>query len=455
MSSQDRQASPPVELPQMLYARERRAMRQQELLAAYQKPLISFTMNIAGPVKNGPLIRRGFALGRRLLLESLALKRARLLLQEEVDEATGPEGLYVVDLDAPSLKSLTCEIEECEKLGRLFDLDVLSPDGAKLDRPSPRRCLICGGPAKECARSRTHSVPELQERTRAILRAAIDQEDAREAASLAVRSLLYEVATTPKPGLVDREGSGSHRDMDIFTFQNSCASLWPYFAACVRIGREKAGQPAGETLKALRFPGKRAEADMLRATKGVNTHKGAIYTMGITMAALGRLDREDWKCPGLVLSEVAAITEGSVARELSGLTPETARTSGERFYVSYGVTGVRGQAEEGFPVVLDHGLPVLEEGLAMGKSLDEAGAAALLHILAHTQDTNMISRGGLALQQEKAQELTRLLSQTPYPDADTLRSLDRAYCRENLSPGGSADLLALCYLLHFLKEEAL
>lgn len=439
-----------VELPQMLAARDRRARWQRELLERYRLPLVSFTMNIAGPVKNSPSIRRGFLLGRRLLLEQLAREKAPVVFTREVDEDTGCEGLYVVEMDPRALKALTCRLEDDTPLGRLFDLDVLSPGGEKLDRPAPRRCLICGGPAKECARSRAHTVPELQRETHRLLEEALTDLDAGTAASLAVRALLYEVCTTPKPGLVDRANNGSHRDMDIFTFMDSAAELWPYFAGCLRVGRATAARPAPETFAALRWPGKLAEGRMLAATGGVNTHKGAIFSLGLACGALGRLDREDWGKPDRVLAQVAAMTAGAVQRELAG--SGGAATAGERFYRSYGVTGVRGQAEAGFPAVLEHGLPVLERGLEQGKSLEQAGSAALLALLAHTDDTNMIARGGIEGQRRESARLRALLAQEPYPAEETVAALDAEYIQQNLSPGGSADLLALCYLLHSLKK---
>ena len=441
----------PVELRQMLEARDRRAERQNALLARYRLPLVSFTMNIAGPVKNSPSIRRGFAMGRALLLGQLRRVKAPLVWQEEVDDDTGCEGLYVVELDSAALKALCCALEEGTELGRLFDLDVLSPDGQKLERPAPRRCLLCGGPARDCARSRTHTVAELQAKTHAILRAAIDRRDAEDAAACAVRALLYEVSVTPKPGLVDRQNSGSHRDMDFYSFLNSASGLWPYFAACVRIGRETAARPAPETFAALRFPGKLAEAEMLAATGGVNTHKGAIFTVGLACGALGRLERERWGEAETVLAQAAAMAAG-VERELAA-PPDAAPTAGQLLYQRCGVTGVRGQAAAGFPSVQRYGLPALENGLAAGLSADQAGADALLTILAHTEDTNMLARGGVETAREKSMRLRALLEETPRPDRAALEALDREYIRENLSPGGSADLLALCWLLHFLRED--
>ena len=444
-----------VTLLEMLEARERRAARQQVLLSAYGKTMICFTMNIAGPVKNSSLIRRGYALGKRFLRQQLEVAGIPVSYSEEIQEKIGNEAIFLLDADPLAVKAITVEIEDHAPVGRLFDMDVLCPDGRKVDRQvlglSGRKCLICGGPAQACARSRTHTVAELQEKTWEILCGALDTVDSADAARLATQALLYEVATTPKPGLVDRENSGSHRDMDFFTFQASAAALYPYFAQCVKIGRETVD--AQETFRRLRLPGKLAEGEMLHATVGVNTHKGAIFSMGILCGALGRLEREQWCSPDAVLAECAAMTKGLVSEDYVNLTPETAKTAGQKLYLQYGITGVRGQAEAGFPAVLNVGLPKLEAALAAGKSINEAGCAALLAMLANTVDTNMIRRGGYELAKETAEKLNILLEKEPFPSKETLEKLDAVFTRDNLSPGGTADLLAMVYMLHFLKEE--
>lgn len=444
-----------VTLPEMLEARERRAARQQVLLSAYGKTMVCFTMNIAGPVKNSSLIRRCYALGKRLLRQQLGVAGVPVTYFEEIQEKTGNEAIFLLDADPLAVKAVTVEIEDHAPVGRLFDMDVLCPDGRKVDRQElgqeGRKCLICGGMAQACARSRTHTVAQLQEKTREILRQALDAVDSADAARLATQALLYEVATTPKPGLVDRENSGSHRDMDFFTFQASAAALYPYFYQCVKIGRETSD--AQETFRRLRLPGKLAEGEMLHATGGVNTHKGAIFSMGILCGALGRLEREQWGDPNTVLAECAAMTKGLVFKDYVNLTPETAKTAGQQLYLQYGITGVRGQAEAGFPAVLNVGLPKLEAALAAGKSINEAGCAALLAMLAGTVDTNMIHRGGYELARKTAEEIRGLLENQQFPDKETLEKLDAEFIRDNLSPGGTADLLAMVYMLHFLKEE--
>lgn len=280
---------------------------------------------------------------------------------------------------------------------------------------------------------------------------ATDISDAKTAASLACRALLYEVCTTPKPGLVDRANSGSHRDMDIFTFMDSASALWPYFETCTRIGRETASLPASESFSRLRRAGQAAEATMLSSTRGINTHKGAVFSVGILCAALGRLPKEQWKYSDSILNECASMTKGIVAADFAGLTEANAVTVGQKLYLHYKITGVRGQMEAGLPAVRYAGLPTLKEGITRGLSINDAGCAALLSLMCAATDTNIIARSNLATQQETVAQIKELLKTSPYPDRKTLEQLDREFIEKNLSPGGSADLLAICYLLYFLE----
>lgn len=441
-----------VTLQALLDAREQRAARQQALLAQYHKPLLCFTMNIAGPEKYNDLIHAGFSLGCQWLQDALA--EFPVLYQLTQTPPTGCEGYFVVDAPAEKLKLQMLYLEEYAPVARLFDLDVLDPAGKKLEREDfgfpARKCLICEESARICGRSRRHSVAQLQEKTQALLQEAVQQQDAAHIAQMAQKSLLFEVCTTPKPGLVDCRNNGSHQDMDIFTFMSSATALQPYFAQCAQIGITTRQLPPTEVFAKLRFAGKLAEQAMYRATGGINTHKGAIFSLGILCAAAGR-QLPGQRTPEEVLSVCKAMTKNLTANDLRDVTEHSARTAGEQFYAKHGITGVRGQAEQGFPSVLYTALPVLEKGLQAGLPLNDAGCAALLHLLSATVDTNLIRRGSLEKQQEISAQLQTLLTQTPYPDRQTLEQLDDAFIAENLSPGGSADLLALTYFLHFLN----
>lgn len=444
-----------ISLEQMLNAREERVYHQQDLLARYHKPMISFTMNIAGPIKNSPLIQRGFQLGLRRLKEELAANHLTWLHFDEINAPTGCEAYFVLDASPLTLKKITADLEDGSPLGRLFDMDVLREDGEKVGREelqlSARRCLICDNSARVCGRSRTHSVSELQKKTTDILQKSLLEADSKEIAILAQRALLYEVTTSPKPGLVDRFNSGSHKDMDVFTFMNSASALFPYFEACARIGIETAEESAKETFLHIRPQGKQAESDMLLATGGVNTHKGAIFSMGILCAAIGRTPRESWKDVDHILEECKKMTEGIVASDFAGLTEATAVTVGQKLYLHHKITGVRGQAEAGFPAVRKHGLPKLKEGLKKGLSLNDAGCATLLTLMVSVADTNLIARSNVETQEQVVEETKALLDATPFPDQQTLLDLDASFIHKNLSPGGSADLLAICYFLYFLE----
>ena len=438
-----------ISLHQILDARERRAARQRALLAQFGKPLICFTMNIAGPVKYSELIARGFRLGCTLLESQLQGEGIPIVHFEQEEAETGCQAFYAVDCASAQAKALCVQIEEQLPVGRLFDMDVLSPDGRKEERSTPRRCLLCDQPAQVCGRSRAHSVEALQRRTNQLLREAVIAQDAREIARIAQQSLLYEVCTTPKPGLVDCDNSGSHRDMDIFTFMSSSAALFPYFETCARIGLETAELPAPEVFSRLRLPGKLAEQAMLRATAGVNTHKGAIFSLGILCAAAGRLPQLQ-RTPEAVCGQCAAMTKGITTNDFAGITPENAVTAGQKLYAKYGITGVRGQAEAGFPAVLEAGIPTLKAGLQKGLSLNDAGCAALLHLMAAATDTNLIHRSDPDTQKAVTEQISHLLQETPFPRRDVLETLDAAFIRQNLSPGGTADLLAITYFLQFL-----
>ena len=124
-------------------------------------------------------------------------------------------------------------------------------------------------------------------------------------------------------------------------------------------------------------------------------------------------------------------------------------TAGGTLYAAHGITGARGQAMAGFPAVTEIGLPALEQGAHLG--LNRAGCGALLAIIANIQDTNLIHRSDPQTHRALQEDLRKLLAESPFPDIAVLERLDDAFIRKNLSPGGSADLLAASYLLYFLR----
>ena len=158
-----------VEIDEILKCREKRVAIQNEMIKKYNKPVISFTMNIPGPIKTNNEIKKAFDIGKNLILEKLKENNITILEIQELNENTGNELFISVNSLAKKIKNITVSIEEASELGRLFDMDVIDINFEKLSRESFRKCLICEEQAQECGRSRKHSVEELQNKVEKIL----------------------------------------------------------------------------------------------------------------------------------------------------------------------------------------------------------------------------------------------------------------------------------------------
>jgi len=268
-------------------------------------------------------------------------------------------------------------------------------------------------------------------------------------APYAHQALVTELMVTPKPGLVDQRNSGAHHDMDMQTFLASAQAIAPWWHHFVEIGHAFAHLPARDFLPLLRSAGVLCEQAMLRATGGVNTHKGAIFSLGLLCAAVGRL-----LATGIELSrqclcaEVAGICAGLVERELN--CTDATETAGERCFRRHGLTGARGEAASGFALVRSIALPAYDRLRAEGVGENIALLQVLLHLLAVNSDTNLVSRGGLAALNYVRAYAGRLLLEggALAPDGlEKLQVFDDALVAFHLSPGGSADLLAVAWFL--------
>jgi len=158
-----------VGIDEILNCREKRVAIQNEMIKKYNKPVISFTMNIPGPIKTNNEIKKAFDIGKNLILEKLKENNIEILEIQELNEDTGNELFISVNSLAKKIKNITVSIEEASELGRLFDMDVIDINFEKLSRESFRKCLICEEQAQECGRSRKHSVEELQNKVEKIL----------------------------------------------------------------------------------------------------------------------------------------------------------------------------------------------------------------------------------------------------------------------------------------------
>ncbi|MTJ84207.1 MAG: triphosphoribosyl-dephospho-CoA synthase CitG [Telmatospirillum sp.] len=269
---------------------------------------------------------------------------------------------------------------------------------------------------------------------------------------LAYRALLQEVTLTPKPGLVDRANTGAHDDMDLATFFASARAIAPWFGRFLTEGGRTAGDPAPLALGALRRLGMACEQAMFAATGGVNTHKGSIFAFGLLCGAAGRLLAGGRPFDRVILCrEVEHLCEGLVARDLSGRAASA--TAGERLFHHHGMTGARGEAASGFATVRHHALPALFAARAAGAPPRMALFQAFLTLLAVNPDTNLVARGGLPGLAHVQARARRLLDDGGWAAPGFLKKMadfDQDLIARRLSPGGSADLLAVTWFLAYL-----
>lgn len=448
-----------VDLSEMLRGRERRAGRQKAILDLYHRTLICFTLNIAGPIKVSALTKEIFLRGYDQIGDALNSYGLPVMYSELSPHSYGYEGYWVVDADSILVKRLMSEIEDGSPIGRLYDIDVLWPDGEKVSRldtgRQARTCIICGNPASDCASRRLHSVEELQEKTFRLIIDEIRREgiQPRLVGRLCRLAMLHEVYTTPKPGLVDLNNNGSHTDMDVALFEKSAKTVETYFTHAVECGLMWSSLAAKDVLSKLRPLGIQAEKDMFSATGGVNTHKGLIFSLGIICCAIGHIKgRHERLTVDRLLTRSGEVAAPALANDLRDLPPYEEMTAGQREYAEYGISGIRGEAASGFQSVRRIGLPILEQLMDDGESFHDAGRIALLHLIVNVNDTNMIKRCGRSGFRKLQDSIADDLDSSSTVSEEYLLELDRRYIQMNASPGGCADLLAICYFLHMLTE---
>lgn len=296
---------------------------------------------------------------------------------------------------------------------------------------------------------------------------------------LARTALVAEARLTPKPGLVDALGNGAHTDMSIETFMASANALEESFCAYAAAGLQTAlhGDANPEVLAIeLRHVGIRAEQAMFAATDGVNTHKGANFSLALILGATGAYLSESRCLPlqpaetDLVLRNVAHMGRLLFDRDREALRGRMQRgdqhlTHGERALCAHGMQGVRGEAAQGYPLVREVLLPYVREHAAAGEgravrssaytSSPASGSARmlLLRTLVKTmsllEDTNVVHRGGEQALVEHRRFCTALDAANLEDEAlvVALDAYDAELIRQNVSPGGAADLLSLTVFL--------
>lgn len=272
-------------------------------------------------------------------------------------------------------------------------------------------------------------------------------------ALLAQKALMTEAVLLPKPGLVDPQSPGAHKDMNIQHFVDSALGLYDAFVTFAKIGYENADQMPQDIVSKIKARGILAEQEMFTATGGINTHKGAIFSMGYLLCSAGIQKAKGDFTVAAILQRAKILAQDLVQKELGHvgeLEDQSTLTHGEALFLKHGLTGARGEAESGF----QNAIPAYQmlQKLDKHNFHQEELLLALLQIMSQNQDTNVVSRGGiqaLPVIQQKSKELLKLRGKELIQG---LEQMDEYCIQKNISPGGSADLLSIALLLTYIEN---
>ncbi|WP_242859333.1 triphosphoribosyl-dephospho-CoA synthase [Caloramator mitchellensis] len=278
------------------------------------------------------------------------------------------------------------------------------------------------------------------------------KEFAKTTAQIIIEGMILEVISHPSPGLVSPFSNGSHRDMDYNTFLKSTAALSKYMSEFVSIGYNY----NEGLLQRIREVGILAEKDMFKATNGINTQKGILFLSALIGVAAGRCRRLGTTLDRYNLSNIIKeTTKGIVERELKSAYSKKDLTNGERLYIKYGVEGIRGEVENGLPTVIKYGLPEFEGALKSGLNINDSLINALIVIISKTDDTTILNRKGIAglyFAKSMAKNAIYLGLMKSKIGRNYIEFMGKMFINKNISPGGSADLVAATYIIYKLEK---
>lgn len=274
-------------------------------------------------------------------------------------------------------------------------------------------------------------------------------DSAFEIGSFAIQAMLYEVSCFPSPGLVSPVSNGAHRDMNFYSFLDSTVALNKYFSIFAQEGMS--GKGSREIFSGIRQLGELAEKEMFAKTGGVNTHKGMLFLMGISCAAVGRAlyTKVAFADIPKIIKEMTA---GIVAKELKVLKEEASLSNGERLFLKYQSKGIRGEVEAGIPTVFNYGLEVYRNSEEL--SQNDRLIHTLISIMQICEDTTILHRHSpdvLVAVKARAKDIMAAGGMKSNEGRQQVQLLSQEFIERNISPGGSADLLGVTVFFYLVE----
>ena len=433
-------------LQSILEARNQRALFKKQLT---QKgfPCVSLSLNVPGFPKSNSIVQFFFRHCLKDLKYFLKSNLIEIQNNDAVEISDDAGDFFIVPcstgfLHLSELKQICEDFEENHPLGRFIDVDLNDDRGNTISSGKSKLCFFCQDkPAIECRCENAHDPEQLRSfmfsKMSEYCRKQRESAIIRQIASFGLKALLYEISLSPKPGLVDKFSNGSHADMNYLTFVDSSVAISGWFNDMVRAGFSFQDDDLTKALPIIRNIGLRMESAMYNATRNINTQKGIIFLMGLSLFASGKLfSQSDQFETELFRNIIKDICKDLVRKELIN-SSRSKISHGEQIFQKYGFGGARGEAESGFRSVFEFGLSQLT---GVAELNDITMIKSFLAIASNNMDTNILYRRGRNVLSD-----FQLLCKKAVEDFnDKNYSAVIEFCKsENISPGGSADLLAV------------
>lgn len=449
----------------ILQAREQRSL-DRLILQSEGLVGISLSLNMAGWPKSTAVSQQAFKYLQKDLEVFLTAHRVILATPIRFDtDAAGNfylAGVSYSQHKATAIKNITETFEETHPLHRLIDVDVMDTRGKMISSHKQKKCLLCKQAAKVCAHSQAHPIEDIraysEHKLETYLQQCQRQTQHNRIAEAATQALLYELSLSPKPGLVHKNGSGAHKDMDFLSFVNSIAALTPYWQQLCLLASNEQQYSIEHNTTSIRQLGLRMEQAMLTSTQGINTHKGAIFALGYLCYLSALQPANKALNTEKLQQDILRYHQDSMQDSL--LHQKAPHSHGKKIYNTYGATnggGARQQMAYGLPIVFKTALPYLEtldknRQLFSGENHAESVLKkVLLLIMSKNADSNILHRSDLQTLKKLQQLSLHALKKDEHSDKAYTKICD--FCSEkNISPGGSADMLAATIFVYKLKH---
>lgn len=446
-------------IQEFLINREKRVFHQEELMKNNKnKTLVTIRINYPGIEKSNYITDD---IVNIIYNDIMTYHKGDIVYNDKYKNKEGLVCHLLFNTDVVSIKKLMIDIEEKHILGRCVDIDVYSYKDNKvvgisrLDlNKSPRKCFICELDAKICSRAQTHTIDEIKKYFEYIYIKYKEEEKkiddiSYDISQIALKAMISEVSTFPSFGLVSPISNGSHKDMNYHTFLNSSMAIAPYLKEMAKVSYTYNNPKC--IFNVIRNIGVICEEKMFEATNNVNTHKGMIFLMGTCISATMK-SIYDNKGFYNIKDTIKDMTQ-DILDDFKNLHLKDKLTHGEKLYLEHGFTGIRGQIKDGLSVVFDNIISKYENSNLIE---NELYIQILISLMSLVEDSTIVYRHDidtLRRVQYDAKELLKIGGVNTICGKKQIEKMEKEYIKENISPGGCADLLAISIFLLEIKSK--